>query len=85
MEEQPAFESGAERPNGALDIETTNMLQMELMELSGQDPESWIRQHSAAFRDVINEDQSYFARLYQTDHEACLHALKEKLDARVLH
>lgn len=85
MQGQSAFEGGVQRPEGKLDIEATNMLQMELMELSGQDAEAWIEKYSAAFRAVIDEEPSYFAQLYHVDHEACLQKLKEKLDARVLH
>lgn len=85
MQEQPSFEGGTDNTSTKLDIETTNMLQMELIDLSGQDPEVWISEYSAAFRDVIDEDETYYARLCHVDHEKCIRVLKEKLDARILH
>ena len=85
MQKQSAFEGKVERARATLDIEATNLLQMELIELSGQDPETWILQYSVAFRDAITEESDYFAQLYHTDHEACLEILKEKIDTHVLH
>lgn len=73
-----------EVPRQSLDIETTNAIQMRLMEMSEDNPETWVDAHAATFRELVSTHPEW-VRAYENDPEACVAIIKKALEERILH
>lgn len=76
--EKPQFEVSKPEIAKKLPLKETNQIQIDLIENSGQKPADWIRQNSAAFREIL-ESRPELLELYCQDPEAAKKLIADAL------